>query len=344
MTTVLESINQALHTALETNERVYVLGEDILDPYGGAFKVTQGLSTAFPDRILTTPVSEAGIIGVATGMALRGLRPVVEIMFGDFLTLIADQVINHAAKFRYMYNDQINVPLVIRTPMGGRRGYGPTHSQTLEKLFLGTPGLRVLAPCTLNDPGQLLLHAILKDNDPVLFIENKILYSKSILDDGEINDFIITTLEPQNQASMPLLGENYAPAFHLRLRDAPDPSLTIATYGYMADLCRQAVLQLAYEEEIFTDLVILTQLSPFNIDPIYQAVRETHRLLVVEEGTFTMGWGAEVLAKCVENLGQEIINVQRSASLDMPIPASGPLERTVLPDIGDIIQAIKKMV
>ena len=107
---------------------------------------------------LTTPISEAGIVGVATGLALRGLRPVVEIMFGDFMTLAADQVINHLAKFRYMYNDQVRVPVVIRTPMGGRRGYGPTHSQTLEKLFLGVPGLSVLAPCALGDPGSLLCH------------------------------------------------------------------------------------------------------------------------------------------------------------------------------------------
>ena len=123
MQTVLESLNQALHKALASDERVYVLGEDILDPYGGAFKVTQGLSTAFPDRTITTPVSEAGIFGVATGMALRGLRPVVEIMFGDFITLIADQLINHAAKFRYIYNEQLSVPIVIRVPMCGSRGY-----------------------------------------------------------------------------------------------------------------------------------------------------------------------------------------------------------------------------
>ena len=337
MQTVLESLNQALHTALASDKRVYVLGEDILDPYGGAFKVTQGLSTAFPDRTMTTPVSEAGIVGVATGMALRGLRPVVEIMFGDFITLIADQVINHAAKFRYMYNEQLSVPIVIRVPMGGRRGYGPTHSQTLEKIFLGIPGIRILAPCTLMEPGKLLLHAILHDDDPVLFIENKILYSRPVLSHEEINDFNISTSNPQNQSE-------YAPAFHLSIRDAPRPSLTIATYGYMADLCREAVLQLAYENEIFIDLVVLTQLSPFNIEPIINSVHRTHHLLVVEEGTCTLGWGAEVLARSVENLGKEIYKAARVASLDVPIPASGPLENAVLPDIDDIIQAAIKMV
>src|SRR4030043_400254 len=136
MPSVLESLNSALHRAFADNINVYLLGEDVLDPYGGAFKVTRGLSTSHPQRVITTPISEAGFIGVATGMALRGLRPVVEIMFGDFTTLIADQLINHLTKFRWMYNDQVRVPLLIRTPMGGRRGYGHTHSQTLEKLFL----------------------------------------------------------------------------------------------------------------------------------------------------------------------------------------------------------------
>jgi len=177
---------------MHTDERVYLLGEDILDPYGGAFKVTRGLSTAFPERVLTTPISEAAIVGVASGMALRGLRPVAEIMFGDFVTLIADQIVNHAAKFRWMYNDQVRVPLVVRTPMGGRRGYGPTHSQSLEKMFLGVPGLHVVAPNTLGDPGQLL-EAAIADDDPVLFVEHKLLYTRPLLeaDKGDLVDYEI---------------------------------------------------------------------------------------------------------------------------------------------------------
>src|SRR4030042_978120 len=158
MPSVLESLNTALLRAFSDNLNVYLLGEAILDPYGGAFKVTRGLSTRFPERIMTTPISEAGIVGVAAGMALRGLHPVVEIMFGDFVTLIADQLINHIAKFRWMYNDQVRVPLVIRTPMGGRRGYGPTHTQTVEKLYLGIPGLMVVAPaafCLEDGSGRL---------------------------------------------------------------------------------------------------------------------------------------------------------------------------------------------
>ncbi len=197
MTTVLAALNSALRQALTQDERVLLMGEDLLDPYGGAFKVTRGLSEAFPDRVLTTPISEAGFVGVATGMALRGLRPVVEIMFGDFVTLIADQLVNHAAKFRWMYNDQVSVPLVVRTPMGGRRGYGPTHSQTLEKLFLGVPGLRVLAPCALGDPGKLLLDAILVDEDPVLFIENKLLYLSQVQELAGDPEFVIQERLPE---------------------------------------------------------------------------------------------------------------------------------------------------
>ncbi len=200
MPTVLERLNDALHHAMETDQRVYLLGEDILDPYGGAFKVTRGLSTKYSERVLTTPISEAGIVGVASGMALRGLRPVVEIMFGDFVTLIADQVVNQAAKFRWMYNDQVRVPMVIRTPMGGRRGYGPTHSQSLEKLFLGVPGLKVVAANTLDDPGTLL-EAAIADEDPVLFVEHKLLYTRPILEEGQGDEISEHDLNHRAQAA-----------------------------------------------------------------------------------------------------------------------------------------------
>ena len=140
MSNVLESINQGLHGMMAADARVIVLGEDILDPYGGAFKVTKGLSSAYPDRVLTTPISEAAIVGLASGLALRGLRPVAEIMFGDFLFLAGDQLTNHAAKFQWMFNDQVRVPMVVRAPMGARRGYGPTHSQSIEKHVMGVPG------------------------------------------------------------------------------------------------------------------------------------------------------------------------------------------------------------
>ena len=334
----LDSLNTALHRAFTADDRVHLIGEDILDPYGGAFKVTRGLSTTYPERVHTSPISEAGIVGVATGMALRGLLPVVEIMFGDFTTLIADQLINHAAKFRGMYNDQVRVPLVVRTPMGGRRGYGATHSQTLEKHFLGVPGLRVLAPSALGDPGALLEHAILHDPDPVLFIENKLLYLAKLHAPENLPDFTLTSSPHPHLSSSP------SPTYTLVLRNAPPPALTIAAYGYMAELVREAMLKLAYEEEIFTELVVPTQLSPFEMEPILKSVRRTGRLLAVEEGTFTLGWGAEIVARTVEALGPGLKIARRLAAREEPIPAARTLEERTLPGMDDILEMVKRMV
>jgi pyruvate/2-oxoglutarate/acetoin dehydrogenase E1 component len=325
MATVLERLNHALHQAMESDERVYVLGEDILDPYGGAFKVTRGLSTKFPGRVLTTPISEAGITGVACGMALRGLRPVVEIMFGDFLTLIADQLINHAAKFRWMYNDQVRVPMVVRTPVGGRRGYGPTHSQSIEKLFLGVPGLRVLAPNTLSDPSALLAAAI-TDNDPVLFVEHKLLYTCPLLEPGK-GDLVDYTIEQS--------GED-APVSTLRFSDRAD--LTVGCYGYNFELARKAALNLLYDHEIIADMVVFSQLSPFDITPLLASLTRTRKLLTVEEGGLTLGWGAEIAARVAES-GIPGLTVRRVAALDLPIANSKPLEDMILPSVQDIVKS-----
>jgi pyruvate/2-oxoglutarate/acetoin dehydrogenase E1 component len=341
MVTVLDSLNSALRQALTLDARVYLLGEDILDPYGGAFKVTRGLSTEFPDRVLTTPISEAGMVGLASGMALRGLRPVVEIMFGDFLTLIADQVINHAAKFRWMYNDQVRTPLVIRVPMGGRRGYGPTHSQTLEKLFLGVPGLRVLAPSAFGDPGDLLACAILIGNDPTLFVENKLLYLLPVQNKTDLVDFELNIV-PQDARGLDemRIGVTYL----LTVRGAPPPVLTLAAYGYMAEIARQAMLKLAYKYEIFTELVVPTQLAPFEIEPILASVRRTGRLLTIEEGNLSLGWGAEIVTRTVEALGASLQAARRLAALDLPVPASGPLESAVLPSMENLVELAIEMV
>jgi len=323
--TVLERLNFALHTAMTEDERVYVLGEDILDPYGGAFKVTRGLSTKFPDRVLTTPISESAIVGVSSGMALRGLRPVAEIMFGDFLTLTADQLVNHAAKFRWMYNDQVRVPIVVRTPMGGRRGYGPTHSQSLEKMFLGVPGLKVVAPNSLGDPAELLLGAI-ADDDPVLFVEHKLLYTRTLLEEGR-GDLLDWKVER---------GEGACPYFVLR--SVYEPALTIATYGYNFELARRAAMEMMIEQEIFSEIVLFSQLSPFDISPLLDSLRRTGRLLTVEEGGLTLGWGAEVTARAAE---AEVpgLKVARVAALDLPVANSKMLEDAILPSDGDINRA-----
>ena len=259
-------------------------------------------------------------------MALRGLRPVVEVMFGDFLLLAADQIINHAAKMRWMTKGRTGVPLVIRTPMGGRRGYGPTHSQTLEKHFLGAPGLRVVAAGALGDPKGLLREAILEDDDPVLFVEHKLLYACPVLRQDEVAEFEVETL-----------GDQY-PTYRLRLEGAPKPSVTLSCYGYMAELARQAVRQLAYEHELFVELLVCTRLSPLHIEPILESVRATRRLVVAEEGTRTLGWGAEVLARVVEKMTGSV-SVRRVAAQDSPVPAAGTLEAAVLPQVEDLVRA-----
>lgn len=334
-TTVVDSLNQALHNLMESSAQVYVIGEDILDPYGGAFKVTRGLSSRFPDRVLTTPISEATIVGVATGMAMRGLRPIAEIMFGDFLTLAADQIVNHAAKFRWMYNDQVRVPVVIRTPMGGYRGYGPTHSQTLEKMFLGVPGLRTIAINTLCNPGQLLESAVLKDHDPVLFIEHKLLYARQLLQAGneEISDFSIETF-----------GETY-PTHVLQFRGHHRPDVTIACYGYMFEFARQVVLDLLFEYEIFSEIVLFSQLSPFEISPLVDSTSRSGRLVVVEEGGLTLGWGAELISRVIESEEATTpIATKRIAALDLPIANSRVLEGAILPSTEDIRDAVVALV
>jgi pyruvate/2-oxoglutarate/acetoin dehydrogenase E1 component len=309
------------------------LGEDILDPYGGAFKLDRGLSTKFSEQVLTTPISEAGFVGAALGMSLRGLRPVVEIMFGDFVTLAADQLINHAGKFAWMFSggkpehEAVQVPLLIRTPMGGRRGYGPTHSQTLEKHFLGAPGLRVLAPSAFGDPGALLEQAILHGNQPTLFIENKLLYLLPVVDESDPELQVETLSEPCAAA----------PTYRISVRGAPPAQITLAAYGYAAELARQAMLKLAYEHEIFAELMIPTQLAPFALGPLLDSAGRTRRLVTVEEGSLDLGWGAEVLAQAAEALPGRLKAAQRIAAANTPIPSSPTLESAALPQIDNIM-------
>jgi pyruvate/2-oxoglutarate/acetoin dehydrogenase E1 component len=338
MPTVLEALNRGLHEAFAEDSRVYLIGEDLLDPYGGAFKVSRGLSAQYPDRVWTSPVSEAAIVGVGAGMALRGLRPVVELMFGDFSTLAADQIINSLSKFEAMYNGAARVPLVIRTPMGGRRGYGPTHSQTLEKLYLGVPGLRTLAANALGDPGEFLKAAILQDDGPVFFVENKVLYPRPVLDAAALSEFDVS-----------ISRDGYAPTHTLKLKGAPTPKLTLAAYGFMAELAREAMLKLAFEHELFCELVVPSQLAPFPIsgalDPTLAAsLAQSGRLLAIEEGTFTLGWGAEVLARAAAALGSSLRGAQRVGAAEAPIPASRPLEDAALPGVEQIVAAARKMV
>jgi pyruvate/2-oxoglutarate/acetoin dehydrogenase E1 component len=275
-------------------------------------------------------VSEAGIVGVGVGMAMRGYLPVVEIMFGDFLTLAADQILNHAAKFRWISGGEVKVPIVIRSPMGGRRGYGPTHSQTLEKHFLGMPGLRTLAINAVGDPGKVIQAAVLDDVEPVLLIENKVLYAQELLDPKAHSEF---TVESQ--------GSPY-PEYRVAIKGAPAPVMTMLAYGHMAELARQAMLQLAYEQEIFTELIVPTQISPFELRNATEHAQATGRLLVLEEGTKTLGYGAEVVARLQSEM-DHAIQCRRVAALDMPVPAAGQLENKMLPQVEDVVSAAREL-
>ena len=324
MPNVLERLNYALHSSMETDPRIILLGEDILDPYGGAFKVTRGLSDKYPGRVLTTPISEAAIVGIASGLALRGLIPIVEIMFGDFITLCADQLVNHASKFRWMYNEQVRVPMVVRTPMGGRRGYGPTHSQSLEKMFLGVPGLKVVAPNTLGDPAETLKSAI-ADENPVLFIEHKMLYNRPLQEPerGELIDYQIEKTD------------GFYPNFILHPNH--NAQITIACYGYNFELVRSAAEELIMDHETFPEIYLYSQLNNFDVETLYQSLIRTGNLITVEEGTFSLGWGAEISARAVERMVG--LKVHRVAARNLPIANSKSLEDSILPSPKNIVSA-----
>ena len=326
---VVQHLNAALHGLMESDAGVLLIGEDLLDPYGGAFKVSRGLSTRFPDRIMAAPISEASIVGVATGMSMRGLRPVVEIMFGDFLTLTADQIVNHAAKFNWMYNGQADTPLVIRTPVGGRRGYGPTHSQCLEKMFLGVPGLVVVAVSLRHAVGELLRRAVAEDPRPVLFLEQKMLYAKRL------------AVQPPAGLTFEVPASEREALYPTGLWRSPEHTadVTVVTYGAMTEMVETAIARAFDEEEILCEYLVVSQLAPLRIDPILESVGRTGRLVVAEEGTTPWGFGAEVVAQVAQACGRPP-RVARVGAHHLPVPNARPAEEEVLPDAGRIYEAI----
>ncbi len=331
---VVQNLNSRLHALMTEHEEVLLIGEDLVDPYGGAFKVSRGLSTRFPGRVLSTPISESAIIGVATGLSMRGFRPIVEIMFGDFLTLCADQIVNHLAKFRWIYNGQVETPVVIRTPVGGRRGYGPTHSQCLEKMFLGIPGLVVVGVSLRHDPGELLKRAVLDDPRPVLFVEQKVLYAKRIRPQaptGFVLDMPASELESMYPTAC------WRPA-HARA------DLTIVTYGAMTEIVEDAMARAFETEEILAEYLIPSQLAPLRIEPILESARRTGRLLVVEEGTTPWGFGAELMAGVSERLRDQTLRQSRVGAYHLPIPNARTAEDCVLPDVDRIVRAMRELV
>jgi len=324
---VVEEVNRALKDMMAKRSEVVMLGEDILSPYGGAFKVSRDLSELFPERVLTTPISEASIVGIGTGLALSGFRPFVEIMFGDFLGLAFDQLVNHAAKFRFMYGGRVEVPLVVRTPMGGYRGYGPTHSQCLEKHLLGVPGLQVLALNHRVDPYSFYQNLARVDT-PTLVIENKLLYG----------EFLGTRLPPGYCCTLAGQGAPtvvVSPGSH-------QPAITIVCYSAMLKMAESVLEELFHEHEILVELVGPTSLYPLDLGPIQDSVTRTQRLLILEEGLGFCAWGAEVAAQLWEQ-GVAPVGFRRVHATDF-IPADRGQEETVLPSAARLKKIVLEFV
>ncbi|HEY4377937.1 MAG TPA: thiamine pyrophosphate-dependent enzyme [Acidimicrobiales bacterium] len=326
---VADELNRALHEVMGRHEEVILIGEDLLDPYGGAFKVSRGLSTRYPAQVISTPIAEAGIVGVSNGLALAGMRPVAEIMFGDFATLAADQMINFAAKYHYMYRGAVTCPLTLRLVSGAGRGYGPTHSQSLEGIFCGVPGLRVVALSRRHDPARLLTRAILEDDGPTVFVENKLLYSLRPAD-GPPPDLEIVPREAS--------GGDY-PALCYAPRDGRPADATLVTYGGMTGVAEAAMRRLIEDEELAFDYIVLTQLWPLDVGPIAESVARTGRLVVVEEGVADFGVSAAVIAGvAVRSAGG--FACRSVGARPVPLPCVRHLEDRVLPSADGVVDAV----
>lgn len=323
-----QAIQDCFAQQMDADPRILMLGEDIRDPYGGAFKVTKGLSERFPERVWNTPISEAAIVGIGNGLALNDLRPVCEIMFGDFMTLTFDQILNHASKFPCMYNGQVRVPLIIRTPMGGGRGYGPTHSQSIEKHFLGLPQTQVLALHHRIHPALIYERLFDTIDRMTLVVENKLLYAKRITSDV-VNGFVLEHSDERFPTS--------------RIRPEGRADLTIACYGGTLPVVEEAVIRAFDEKERVCEVICPTQLYPFNPAPILESILRTRRLLVVEEGHAFAAWGAEVIAQVNEHCPNSIDVCRRFAAPPHPIPSCGPLEKELLPNIDSVLTAIEEI-
>jgi 2-oxoisovalerate dehydrogenase E1 component len=300
-----------------------MIGEDIEGPYGGAFKVTRDLSQRFPGRIRNTPISEAAVTGMGAGAALAGLRPIIEIMFGDFLSLTFDQLIQHACKFAMMYGGKAKVPLIIRTPMGGRRGYGPTHSQSIESHFLGMPELDVFALNGRVDPERVYRPLVLSGCRPSLVLENKILYTRPLRREWPLGFEVF-------------LSDEEFPTVRLSPINAV-PRVTVVCYGGMLEVVEEAVPLAFQQDEVLVEVICPTQLVPLNLVPIVESVRRTGRILVAEEGKTFAAFGSEILAGLLE---AGVDCRARRIGYDHFIPSSFSAEMRLLPSAEDVRRAI----
>lgn len=326
---VSDNINRALHTLFDSDERLYLLGEDILDPYGGAFRVTRGLSTSHPDRVLSTPLSESGIVGVANGLALSGNRAIVEIMFGDFLVLGFDQLINFAAKSVAMYGCRVPMPIVVRCPVGGNRGYGPTHSQSLQKHLVGVPHLNLFEMSPFHDAEHLLRTAFDRA-EPSVFLEDKVLYTQRMFGGGRVDDLYSFRAVP-------------GPGNWVRVdqHGAGVPDVLLMVGGGMVHRAIEAAHRLYEQEQLVTTLLVPGQLYPLELDEVATIVEAVGLVCVAEEAPVGGTWGAEVAVQLYPRVWDQLkAPIELIASGNSIIPAAPHLEREVLAQSAAIVEAI----
>lgn len=315
----LKAINEALSDAMRADPTVILMGEDVGEA-GGPFGASRGLRDKFgPARVLDTPISEAALAGAAVGAALSGLKPVLEIMFMDFTTLVMDAMVNQAAKARFMFGGQGSVPMVLRTPHGGGLGAGPQHSQCLEAWFAHVPGLKVVCP---SDPASAygLLRAAIEDPDPVVFIEHKALYA----------------MKAEVPETLPVLPLGKAAT----LREGRD--VTLVAYGAAVHTCLSAAKALA-EEGIEAEVIDLRSIQPWDEAAVLASLSKTHRLVVVHEAVEAFGVGAEIVARMADVGFDELdAPIVRVAAPFMPVPFSKGLEAAYIPSSERIIAAVRR--
>jgi pyruvate dehydrogenase E1 component beta subunit len=318
LVTYREALKRALSEEIERDENVFILGEEVAQ-YNGAYKVTEGLWKRFGDkRLVDTPISEAAFIGMGVGAAMLGLRPVMELMFWSFAYVAFDQIVNNAGCIRYMSGGLVNLPLVIRGPANGGTNVGATHSHTPENLLATIPGLKVVVPATAYDAKGLMKTAI-RDNDPVLVMENTLLYGEK----WEV---------PEEEYLIPLGVADIK-------RNGTD--ITIIAHGRAVITSLKAAELLAAEHDINAEVVDLRSIRPLDEDTLLNSVRKTHRALVVEENKPFCGIGAQIAATLQEEVFDELdAPVGRLSSLDAPAIYSPPLEKKQLPDPQRVITKV----
>jgi pyruvate/2-oxoglutarate/acetoin dehydrogenase E1 component len=319
--TYREAVREAMVQAMREDESVFLMGEDV-GVYGGAFGVSRGMVEEFgEDRVVDSPLSEAGFVGLCTGAALMGMRPIAEIQFSDFITHSMDQLVNQAAKLRYMFGGEGRVPLVVRTPGGAGTGAAAQHSQSLEAWFIHVPGLKVVMPSTPYD-AKGLLRAALDDPNPVIFYEHKLLYNRK----GDVPEEAYRV--PIGEAAVSREGED----------------VTLVAAGLAHRYALEAADALA-GKGIEAEIVDLRTLSPMDHASVARSVQKTGKLVVIEEDVKTAGWGAEVVARTVE--GESFYALDRAparvAGADVPIPYNKNLEAYVRPSPEKVVEAVRSL-